>query len=105
VKIERNLQADTTVLTLSGDLTFETVGPVRSAYLEAADDPTVEINFSDLQNIDLAGLQVLYSIQKDRKGTGKTLEFSGDKGLQRLGRMAEFAGFPPLESSDPGTDL
>ncbi len=100
MNIKKDQRPDNTVLKIGGDLTFETIGEFRSAYLDVAGVPNLEIFFSDLQNIDLAGLQILYSIQKDRESTAGGLRFSGEKGLQRLGRMAEFAGIPPLKGND-----
>jgi ABC-type transporter Mla MlaB component len=97
VTVRTRKKKDETVLTISGDLVFQEVPDLLKAYRKLEDAPSVEIRFAEIGEIDLPGLQLLYAIRSDRDETGRALRFSGDQVLERIARMAEFAGLPQLQ--------
>lgn len=97
MKIKTRKLKTKTVLNLSGNLTFDHVGTVLAAVQKHTAAEQLEIAFSALGELDVAGLQLLYAVQGDRSGPDRTVTFSGDAALDRLKRMAEFSGLPPLE--------
>lgn len=96
MELTTQVDSDRTVITLAGDLTFDTVAAVLKEVKKADGTLDLELRFDSLGELDLAGLQCLYAIQFDRAEAGKTLLLSGDDAIGRLERMAEFAGLPQL---------
>lgn len=96
MKIKTRKLKTKTVLDLSGDLTFDHVGTVVTAVKKHAADAKLEVNFTELGELDVAGLQLLYAVQGDRTGDDRSVTFSGEAALDRLNRMVEFTGLPPL---------
>jgi ABC-type transporter Mla MlaB component len=97
VKIRTRKLKTKTVLTLTGDLTFDHVGTVLTAVQKHATTAELEIALSELGELDVAGLQLLYAVQGDRAGADRSVTFTGEAALERLQRMAEFAGLPSVE--------
>jgi len=97
VTVRTRKKKNETVLTVSGDLVFQEVPDLLAAYRKLNEAASVEISFAEIGEIDLPGLQLLYAIRSDREETGQMLRFSGDQALERISRMAEFAGLPQLQ--------
>ncbi|MFW5643370.1 MAG: STAS domain-containing protein [Alkalispirochaeta sp.] len=85
------------MLTVSGDLVFQEVQDLLEAYRKLNNPSSIEISLAEIGEIDLPGLQLLYAIRNDRNETGHALRFTGEQALERISRMAEFAGLPQLE--------
>lgn len=83
-------------MSLRGDLTLDTVPALLEATRSLPSGDEIEVHFEMLREIDLAGLQFLYALQNDRSESGGTVVFSGSQAMERLGKMADFAGLPQL---------
>ncbi|MFP4509789.1 MAG: lipid asymmetry maintenance protein MlaB [Spirochaetaceae bacterium] len=77
-------------LSLSGPLTFQTVGKNRDTLLEALETPgEIVLDLSGLESIDLAGAQMLVSAHKSLEAAGGTLRV---RNAERYRRICDFAG-------------
>jgi ABC-type transporter Mla MlaB component len=96
VEISSHVQSGRTVVSLRGDLTLETIPELIEKARSFPRSDEIEIHFESLAEIDLAGLQFLYALRNARSESGGAVVFSGDQAVERLGRMADFAGLPQL---------
>lgn len=64
---------------------------------EKIDPETLEVDLSDLGQFDLAGLQLLYSVEKECEKSGVTLSLVGRENVARIGNMIAFCGLTPIE--------
>lgn len=96
MEISSRVETGRTVVSLRGDLTLETVPELLEKARSISRTGEIEVHFESLGEIDLAGLQFLYALRNDRSESGGAVVFSGDQAVERLGRMADFAGLPQL---------
>lgn len=85
---------------ITGPLTVEEVGKHADALRKLlADDAgsTLLIDLEGLEQFDILGLQLLYSVEKECAAGGRQLRLQGRENLRRLGNMIAFCGLPPIE--------
>ena len=66
-------------LVLSGELTIQNATSLKESLLDALNDvETCELDLTDVSQIDLAGIQVLFAAHKSALNRKKSLSFSGE---------------------------
>lgn len=79
-------------ISIRGDLTIDTVSGVLGQMRSALPSRDITVDLSDLKKIDLAGLQLLYSLDRTVRAAGGTVRVQGESAIERLTRMVLFTG-------------
>lgn len=87
---------DKKTISISGDLTLETVGEVREKLLGALSGGDFILDLDALGRIDIVGLQLLYALERSVHETGGSVRVDGGESTARLSKMITFAGLRPL---------
>jgi anti-anti-sigma regulatory factor len=92
-------------LTIEGDLSFGTAADIRTALLEAFEEARdrLRIDVSDVETIDLAGVQLLYAARRTADARGIDLEVEYGKNAKRFEKLYGFAGLKPLDAEAGST--
>lgn len=66
-------------IVINGEFTVNNAEEMRQEILPIFEDnETLNIKLTEIENLDLAGIQVLYSLNKTAKNSGKTINFTFD---------------------------
>jgi len=83
---------DTKTISIRGDLTIDRVSEIRDEMRSALPAKDLTLDLSQLEKIDLAGLQLLYSLERSVLAEEGTMRVNGDSARDRLIRMVSFTG-------------
>lgn len=79
-------------LAVSGAVTVAQVGELRALLLEALDQsPLVQVDLGQVEEIDIAGIQLLCAAHRLTAGSGRRLDVKNAS--ERVRRLVESAGF------------
>lgn len=79
-------------ISIRGDLTIDTVSAVLEQMRLERPSRDTTVDLTDLAKIDLAGLQLLYSLERTVQGRGGRLIVRGESARERLTRMVAYTG-------------
>lgn len=80
----------------SGDLVFEHVREFVDVIHSVVEKKAVLIDLTQIEQVDLAGLQTLYALQKGVSESGYSITISLGENRDRIRRISEYAGLRML---------
>ena len=81
-----------TIVAIKGDLTIDHADTVCDALRSRVTGTIVELDLGGMERIDLAGLQVLYALERSIVKRGGNVSIPESEASQRISRMVAFAG-------------
>ena len=88
---------DEVVITVDGHFTIQYAADLKKAFLKALKlSPQIRLDLSGVKEADLSCLQLIWSVLKTGKKSGKEISF-GAALPEVMVELAELAGFPNFE--------
>ena len=98
-----SLQPDRVNAQLNGDLNFNTARDLHSQLLRLFHTHHhIRIEIGTLGSLDLAGIQILYAAYASARTLGLKFQFDPGSARERIDRLLDFAGLPPLKEGADG---
>lgn len=101
-------RTDAPALAIAGEFTIFTAAALKQTLLDAiagSDSPDIDIDLSDVSEIDSAGLQLMVMAKREAAASGKNVRFVGHSApvldLIDLCDLSGFFGDPVLIRSNP----
>jgi len=100
IRVDR--KRDPVQLSVSGNLTFSTVEELREQLLKVIPGKgTFRLVLTDIQEFDLPGVQLLYSLCRTGESGNVTIEIVPGETAPRIEKMLRFAGLAPITCMAP----
>ena len=87
---------------VTGDLNFAAAEQLQKTLLNAIPEQgTLRVTLREINNLDLAGIQLLYSLCRTAASRNVTIEMIPGEAAPRLEKLVQFTGLTPIPRVKP----